>query len=188
MKAERRRRERLRRAFRPVRLRMLFVGESPPASGRFFYLGNSGLYRAMRDAFRIVDPSIDNENFLAVFQGSGCYLIDLCPAPVDRLDPISRREACLAGERPLSRSIARLQPAMIATMLRSIEGHVERAASHAAWRGPIVSLPYPGRWSRHKDTFVDILVPTISVLMRRMVSEPDIEGARSSSPETQIHP
>jgi hypothetical protein len=29
-------REILRRSFRPARVRVLFVGESPPASGRFF--------------------------------------------------------------------------------------------------------------------------------------------------------
>ena len=30
-------RERLRRRYRPARVRILFVGEAPPASGRFFY-------------------------------------------------------------------------------------------------------------------------------------------------------
>ncbi len=77
---------------------MLFIGESPPASGRFFYHRDSGLYRATCDAFQIIDPAINDENFLAAFQAMGCYLIDLCPDPVDRLDPPSRRAACRAGE------------------------------------------------------------------------------------------
>src|SRR6202041_2824409 len=79
-------RERVRRLYRPDRVRILFVGEAPPASGRFFYRGDSGLYRAVRDTFKIVDPSIHDEDFLAAFQALGCYLIDLCPDPVDRLD------------------------------------------------------------------------------------------------------
>jgi hypothetical protein len=164
---ERRQRERLRRTFRPARLRLLFIGESPPASGRFFYRRNSGLYRAMSDAFRVIDPSINDENFLTAFQEAGCYLVDLCPEPVDQLDSKSRRSVCRAGEELLSGKIARLRPAMIATLLRSIEGNVTRAASHVDWHGPFIHLPYPGRWSRHKDTFVDTLAPTISVLTRR---------------------
>jgi len=158
--------ERLRRSFRPARLQLLFIGESPPASGRFFYRGDSGLYRAMRDAFRSVDPSIRDENFLTVFQASGCYLIDLCPEPVDHLDPKARRATCLASQESLSSAIAALQPAMIATLLRSIEGNVAEAVSGADWHGPLIHLPYPGRWSRYRDTFVDILAPTIKSLSR----------------------
>ena len=38
------------------------------ASGWFFYSANSGVYRAMRDAFRAVDQRINDENFLSSFQ------------------------------------------------------------------------------------------------------------------------
>ena len=48
----RRQRERLRQQFRPEAVRLLFIGESPPASGRFFYHGDSGLYRAIREVFQ----------------------------------------------------------------------------------------------------------------------------------------
>ena len=150
--------------FRPARVRLLFVGESPPASGRFFDPGDSGLYRAMREAFQAVDPSINDENFLAVFQAAGCYLIDLCPRPVDHLDSKSRRAACRAGEAQLSNTIAQLQPEMIATLLRSIEGHVALAASRAGWHGPFLHLPYPGRWSRFRAAFVAAVVPVIGGL------------------------
>ena len=161
---QRRRREELRRSFQPRRLRLLFVGESPPASGRFFYQGDSGLYRAMRDTFKIVDPSIRDEDFLITFQTLGCYLIDLCPDPVDRLDPKSRRAACCAEVESLSRTIVQLQPDRIATLLRSLEDDVLRAVSLANWNGPVIHLPYPGRWVRHRDSFADLLLPTIRSL------------------------
>ncbi len=180
---ERRQRERFRRSFRPADLRLLFIGESPPASGRFFYQRDSGLYRAMRDAFRVIDPSINDENFLATFQGVGCYLVDLCPEPVDQLDSQSRRRACRAGEELLSSKIARLRPAMIATLLRSIEGNVTRAASHANWRGSFIHLPYPGRWSRHRRTFVYILAPVIGVLTRYECTNPRCEAAAPCTTE-----
>lgn len=161
-----RQRESLRRRFRPAHVQLLFIGESPPASGRFFYRGDSGLYRAMRDAFRAVDPSITDSNFLATFYASGCYLIDLCRDPVDNLDPPSRRAACRSSEASLSRTIDRLNPLKIVTLLRSIEANVTRAAFQAGWLGPFLHLPYPGRWSRHRDVFVEALGASISALDR----------------------
>jgi hypothetical protein len=146
-------------------VRLLFIGESAPASGRFFYQGDSGLYRAMRDAFRMVDPAIDDQNFFAVFQASGCYLIDLCRRPVDDLEPKPRRAACRADEEWLSSLIIELQPAMIATLLRSIEGNVARALLRTRWRGMMVHLPYPGRWARHKRIFQSALTPIIAGLI-----------------------
>jgi hypothetical protein len=157
--------ESLRRSFRPTLLRLLFVGESPPASGRFFYRRDSGLYRAMRDAFQSVDPSIDDEHSLARFQASGCYFIDLCAEPVDHLDSKSRRAACVSSEKRLARLIAQLKPVRIATVVRSIEANVMRAALRAHWCGGFIHLPYPGRWSRYRDAFVNTLAPTISGLM-----------------------
>lgn len=140
---------------------MLFVGESPPASGRFFYARDSGLYRAMRDAFQAADPLLNDENFLAAFQASGCYLVDLCADPVDRLDAKARRTACAAGEESLARTIAELQPAVIAILLRSIGQNVGNAIALAGWRGEPIQLPYPGRWVRHRKAFIDIVTPVI---------------------------
>ena len=153
--------ERLRRSHRPARVRLLFIGESPPASGRFFYRADSGLYRAMRDAFRAVDPSIREEQFLPTFQAWGCYLVDLCAEPVDRLDTKSRRAACRAGEHLLAREIARLRPERIATVVRSIEGNVARALERARWTCPVLHLPYPGRWYRNRDVFIEMLRPVL---------------------------
>jgi hypothetical protein len=141
---------------------MLFIGESPPASGRFFYARDSGLYRAMRDAFQAADAPIGDENFLPAFQASGCYLVDLCADPVDRLEAKKRRAACAAGEEPLSRIIAELRPITIAILLRSIAANVANAISRAGWQGELIQLPYPGRWARHRKAFIDIVTPVIA--------------------------
>jgi hypothetical protein len=159
-----RQRETLRQSFRPRQIQLLFIGESPPASGRFFYSANSGLYRAMRAAFQIAEANIDDGNFLSVFQQYGCYLTDLCHEPVDKLDPAERRALCKAGEKDLARQLIRLRPVMIAPVLRSIAKNVESAAALAEWRGPILQFPYPGRWSRHRDAFIEALVPVIGKL------------------------
>lgn len=158
------RREWLRQRYRPAVVRLLFIGESPPASGRFFYQQDSGLYRAIRDAFREVDSSISDESFLSSFQNRGCYLIDTCSAPVDQLDARSRRAACRSGESSLCRKIQELRPAAIVTLLRSIEPNVRRAVDRARWRGPILVVPYPGRWARNREVFLQIVVPHLKTL------------------------
>jgi hypothetical protein len=159
-----RERERLRRSFCPARIRVLFIGESPPASGRFFYSANSGLYRAMRMAFQTADSRIEDENFLAVFRAHGCYLTDLSQEPVDRLEPELRREIRQKGEKSLARDIARLRPDIVAPVLRSIVRNVENAVARANWQGQVLHFPYPGRWSRHRDAFIEALVPVIRTL------------------------
>jgi hypothetical protein len=160
----RRERERVRESFRPRRIRILFIGEAPPASGRFFYSANSGLYRAMRDAFTAVNPRIDDKNFLRLFQASGCYLTDLYPKPVDHLDANSRHRARIAGEGILSEKLIRLRPEKIAPVLRAITNHVKNAALQANWRGEIIELPYPGRWHRHRVQFLEALEPILQGL------------------------
>jgi len=161
-------RERLRRRYRPGRVRLLFIGESPPASGRFFYRCDSGLYRALLGAFREWRPSIGDGEFLEVFRSAGCYLIDLCPFPVDQLEPHARRAACRDAELLLSRQIRGLRPELVATVVQSIRGNVTRALAGAGWHGRVLDLPYPGRWSRFRDTFVMRLVPEL-----RALYEPD---------------
>ena len=165
--SSRKKREALRLSFLPEQVRMLFIGESPPASGRFFYSGNSGLYRAVRDVFQTVDPSISDQTFLARFREYGCYLIDACPHPEDQLEPKARRAACIEGETSLSKTIRRLQPEMIVSLVRLIRENVERAIEMAHWHGPVLHLPYPGRWIRHREIFSAELLPCLTALRTR---------------------
>ena len=109
-------RERLRRRYRPVRVRILFVGEAPPESGRFFYQADSGLYRAVRGTFIRALPALEGRDFLKSFRGLGCYLVDLCGKPVDRLAPKERRKACADGEVRLSAVIRRLRTEAVARL------------------------------------------------------------------------
>jgi hypothetical protein len=146
---------------------MLFIGESPPASGRFFYSGNSGLYHAIRDVFQAADRSVSDDMFLVRFREYGCYLIDLCPEPVDQLESRARRTACIGGEESLSRIIRRLQPEMIISLVRSIRDNVERAVQNSDWHGLVLDLPYPGRWIRHREIFAAELLPHVKGLLVR---------------------
>lgn len=154
-------RERLRRRYRPVRVEILFVGESPPASGRFFYRADSGLYRAVRDTFFAAFPALRQTEFLDSFRSLGCYLVDLCGEPVDNIPPHERQRACSAGEARLARTIRGLRPKVIITIVRSIRANVRRAEEQAEWSGMHRELPYPGRWYRHRTRFRRQLVPLL---------------------------
>jgi hypothetical protein len=157
-------RERLRRRYRPEPVKVLFVGESPPASGRFFYQADSGLYRSFRDVFVIAFPASHESDFLKLFRGLGCYLVDLCGKPVDHLDRRPRRRACLAGEVRLSRILKQLQPQIVVTVVRSIVPNVRRSIDLAGWKGQLLDLPYPGRWRHHRLVFQKQLLPVLRKL------------------------
>lgn len=150
--------ERLRRSLRPKQVRILFVGESPPASGRFFYREDSGLYRAIHESFINAFPDLRETDFLKSFRSLGCYLVDLCERPVDHLQPKARRKACLAGEPHLSKTICTLRPRIIVVVVRSIARNVQRSEQQANWSGRHVELPYPGRWIHHRTAFIRQLV------------------------------
>jgi hypothetical protein len=154
-------RERLRGSYRPSRIRILFVGESPPASGRFFYQADSGLYRAVRETFVQAFPSLENTEFLNSFCALGCYLVDLCGKPVDNMTRDARKYACHKGEMRLAQKIRALQPQTIVTVVRSIGAGVKRAQERAGWSGRYLELPYPGRWHQNRTTFRELLVPLL---------------------------
>jgi len=146
-------RERLRRRHQPERVRILFVGEAPPASGRFFYQADSGLYRAIRETFIEAFPNLRHRPFLKSFQSLGCYLVDLCGKPVDRMEVRPRQRLSAAGESRLSKKIRQLDPETIVVVVRSIGNVVRRAELRAGWSGLHVELPYPGRWHHYRKEF-----------------------------------
>ncbi len=161
VRPENRKKERLRSRYRPARVRILFVGESPPASGRFFYQADSGLYRAIRDTFRAALPALPEEGFLDSFRNLGCYLVDLCGDPVDRLSPERRKQACREGEFRLTRMLKELRPEVVIVVIRSITKNVRRAQESANWTGLHIELPYPGRWKTHRIAFKHGLKPVL---------------------------
>jgi len=166
-------RERLRKQYRPDRIRILFIGESPPASGRFFYQADSGLYHAVRETFVQAFPSLRDTEFLDSFVALGCYLIDLCGEPVDDMTPDARKQACHRGEKRLARKIRALRPQTIVTVVRSIRTNVRHAQERAGWSGCYLELPYPGRWHRHRMKFRKLLVP----LLRQTFADTDTDRA-----------
>jgi hypothetical protein len=169
-------RERLRNRFRPARVRVLFVGESPPAAGSFFYAADSELYRATRDAFEAALPEFRNaDSFLNAFAESGCYLVDLALDPVNQLTNRNdgswkrRAQARARGEARLAATLADLQPAIVIVVLKGIVANVTRAADRAGIATESYALTYPSRWNRHRLAYRNELSRLLRTIARRKV-------------------
>ena len=70
--------EAVRARYRPERIKTLFVGESAPCSGAFFYIGDTAMLHNMRRAVELALG--ESGNFLESFKAYGWYLDDLASA------------------------------------------------------------------------------------------------------------
>ncbi len=140
---------RLRTDYRPLTVRILFVGESSPAGGTHFYQADSHLYRATREAFGLglaVPRPPDGTDFLGWFRDLGCWLVDLAEQPVDRSPTVERTRAADAGVPALTDMLRELRPDRVVVVLRRIAPAVRRAAGAAGFDDRAIDvLPFPTR-------------------------------------------
>ena len=142
--------ENLRTKYRPDNIRVVFVGESPPASGKFFYRENSTLYYATKEAFD--NPS----NFLIKFQNSGFYLDDLVLFPINRIDDMKRKAERLGHQGELAVRLMKYQPLAVVTVMKGIKSHVDTAIKLAGLSVINYALPFP--WSeQYRNQYVNEL-------------------------------
>ncbi|MBN9888690.1 hypothetical protein [Salipiger abyssi] len=81
--------EPLRASYRPGKIKVLFVGESAPAGGAFFYKQTGQVHGQFRQALA---PHIgDSPSFVEAFKQAGFYLDDLVLEPVNWLSRSDRQ-------------------------------------------------------------------------------------------------
>lgn len=150
--------EAVRRRYLPKRITTLFVGESRPESGKFFYCGNTPLKRHMQDAMETAGLG-RNGDFLECFKAYGWYLDDLMLIPIDKLSRAEREKQCRHARSNLAARIEQYQPSAIVSLLRRIEADVEAAATAAGNNAPRFAVPFPGngQQSRFREEMVRIL-------------------------------
>ena len=145
--------EAVRARFKPEPIRVLFVGESPPAGGTFFYNANSNLYRYTEEAFAAAFGRQfgSGEEFLKFFAGLGCYLDDLCTVPVNHLDKGERELQRTAGIASLSARLRATSPQAVVVVMKAIEPHVQQAADQTGLgQIPVFALPFPALGNQRK--------------------------------------
>jgi hypothetical protein len=141
----------------PTTITTLFVGESAPASGDFFYTGNTAMLRNMRS---VVETKLGRDgDFLQRFKAFGWYLDDLVLEPVNRLEKSDRIARCWNAKDSLAERIAEYQPQAIVSLLRTIAPIVEEAAKAAGSKAPRYVVPFPGmgRQLQFKEAMTELI-------------------------------
>jgi hypothetical protein len=152
--------ETARSRFRPNRITTLFVGESAPVSGDFFYYGNNAMLTHARTAIeRAFGPSDD---FLATFQGYGWYLDDLVLIPVNHLDGLQRKNHLNNAKESLAARICDYKPRAIVSLLLSITRYVDAARTLAQSDAALYEVPFPGMGQQRRfHQAMDALIPKL---------------------------
>ena len=140
--------EALRHQYRPEKISTLFVGESAPASGTFFYDETSQMYRYMREVFG------NPPDFLSHFMSQGCFLDDLVLTPVNHRRKAERRAAHHASIPSLADRIADYSPLAIIAVLKMIGPAVGEAMFRASSSAQFYVVSFPGN-GQHCSTIVD---------------------------------
>jgi hypothetical protein len=131
--------ETIRRGFCPQRVTTLFVGESVPDGGTFFYQRNSQLYKYMKEAFD------GGNDFLERFKANGYFLDDLIPVPVNNRTREERQRLGWESVPSLAERLCIYQPAMVVALMISIRPMVRDAMAKAGMSDrPFDATPFPG--------------------------------------------
>jgi len=153
--------EAVRARYRPKQIVTLFVGESAPNSGKFFYYGNTALTGYMNTAMEAAGLGSDGD-FLERFKAYGWYLDDLVLTPVNHLKGArrkTRRKKCRDAQNSMAARIKKYRPRAIVSLLLGIQDIVEAAATAAGSNAPRFAVPFAGNGNqtRFRKEMVRIL-------------------------------
>jgi hypothetical protein len=145
--------EELRKSFRPSLITTLFVGESAPDSGRFFYSGDSSLFRAMKREFG------NRETFLEDFKKKGFYLDDLVLTPINKLERHERSRQRQEAVPKLAKRLVEYNPEAVVVVMRAILPTVQNAMRMAGILYEPFCVPHPafGNWTRFSGAMKEII-------------------------------
>jgi len=134
-----------------IRIRILFIGESPPrqAPQRFFYQETAILYRATRKAFIQKFKEIPEDKFLHFFKKLGCYLYDLFKTPGKKVNKVRRTELINAMKQLddfVQKKREKNEIDAIIVVLMRVYNELKKQGLIDKWRNKgikIFSLPFP---------------------------------------------
>ena len=152
--------ENLRNNYKPDNIEVLFVGESRPKGGTFFYQGDSALYKETKKAF---DKYFDQDIFkLDKFKLWGCWLYDICENPVNHLSNEERRSTIQENIPELESFIKQESPKIIIVCKKTLVEPKIRDSDimHTYQVGNnIFFLPFPsnGNQRRYREELIIVL-------------------------------
>src|SRR5437667_4631235 len=119
-----------RNKYKPNKVNLLLIAESPPSSGGYFYsettIGKDHLFRETMKTLgfwpveRPMRKGCDKRPMLKQFRSIGFFLIDTCELPVDRLQPRQRRISTIQGASTLPDRVRELDPTRILIVKKTV--------------------------------------------------------------------
>src|SRR2546422_6763606 len=119
-----------RNKYKPNKVNVLLIAESPPSSGGYFYsettIGKDHLFRETMKALqfwpvdRPMRKGCDKQRMLKRFRSIGFFLIDTCELPVDKLQPRQRRISTIQAASTLPRRVRELNPTRILIVKKTV--------------------------------------------------------------------
>jgi len=152
-----------RNEYKPRNIRVLFIAESPPSSGGYFYfektIGKDHLFRETMKALefwpisRPMRKGCDKSSMLEEFRSLGYFLIDVCEFPVDKLRPRERRISTIRGALTLPGRVGALCPDRILIVKKTVFKPAIQALSKTGFAGRVLNtepLPFPSHGNQKK--------------------------------------
>lgn len=154
---------RARRKYRPGKIRVLLVAESPPSSGGFFYfpttIGKDHLFRETMKALRLWPLSrpmiqgVDKRPLLRQFQSKGFFLVDTSPLPINNLSDSERRTAIVRNSTRVAATARDLDTHKVAIIKTTVYGPVRDALERIGLGDKILNsgpMPFPSHGNQRK--------------------------------------
>ena len=143
--------EELRKSYKPQKIKLLLIGESPPESGKFFYLESlmtTFTQRAFENTFKLRFKN--HKEFLQFFKKKGCYLDDLSLIPLNRIPPLRKEEVLSGSILSLAKRLTFYKPEIVVIVLKRIERKVNEALDLSRIQCERYTLPFPGNGHQNK--------------------------------------
>jgi hypothetical protein len=159
--------DKLRSRYQPTRIKLVFLLESPPASGRYFYDPTGKTTEPLfAGLMRLIgkNPGAKEEG-LAAFAGKGLFLVDATYQPVNHIkSDKERNEAVLKALPELIRDLKRTLPdhrtpivLVKANICRLLEAPLEREGFNVLNDGRVIPFPSSGQQAKFHRALHELL-------------------------------
>lgn len=134
--------EPLRASYRPAKIKVLFIGESAPAGGAFFYKQIGQVHGQFRHALA---PHIgESPCFVEAFKRAGFYLDDLVLKPVNWLSRSERKAIHAANVASLATRLRDYEAPLVVAFMKGIEAPVRASIEASRTTCKLHVVPFPG--------------------------------------------
>ena len=155
----------LRNRYLPKTLKLIFILESPPASGKYFYdetgYTSEPLFNELMKALQYRPKN--KKDGLEFFKGKGFFLIDSTYNPVDKLKENERRDVILSDFNNFLADLQEINlnesPLILvkANVCRLLEENLKTRGFNVLNEGIIVPFPSNGQQNRFQNKIKKIL-------------------------------